>query len=158
MQIQLTTHAVRSVIMYCKRSLSSCTIKELIIAHTSKQLPPQKNGRTIDTPVETKEDKKHADKKELLNHTIKRYNFHKWPQKPAEKRRERAETLYLFSEQVDRNVQSWLRNSRPNVETQCNLKVGSHDPISIQLTLEIFVCVMEFVGVHTIQFLRPIIS
>ena len=38
------------------------------------------------------------------------------------------------------------------------LKVGSHDLISIQLTLKIFVCVMEFVGVYTIQFLHPIIS
>ena len=36
-------------------------------------------------------------------------------------------------------------------------KVGSHDPISIQLTLKIFVCVMEFVGIYTIQFLHPII-
>ena len=35
---------------------------------------------------------------------------------------------------------------------QVSLRVGSHDPISIQLTLKIFVCVMEFVGVHTIQF------
>ena len=32
------------------------------------------------------------------------------------------------------------------------LKVGSHDPISIQLTLKTFVCVMEFVSVYTIQF------
>ena len=39
-----------------------------------------------------------------------------------------------------------------------NLEVGSHDPISIQLTLKIFVCVMEFIGVHTIQFLHSIIS
>ena len=38
------------------------------------------------------------------------------------------------------------------------IKVGSHDPISIQLTLKIFECVMGFVGVHTIQFLHPIIS
>ena len=38
------------------------------------------------------------------------------------------------------------------------LKVGSHDPISIQLTLKIFVCMMELAGVHTIQFLHPIIS
>ena len=33
-----------------------------------------------------------------------------------------------------------------------HLKFSSHDPISIQLTLKIFVCVMEFVGVHPIQF------
>ena len=39
----------------------------------------------------------------------------------------------------------------------CNLKVGSHDPISIQLVLKIFVCVMELVGVHTIEFFDPII-
>ena len=38
------------------------------------------------------------------------------------------------------------------------VKVGSHDPISIQLALKIFVCMMEFVGVHTTQFLHPIIS
>ena len=38
------------------------------------------------------------------------------------------------------------------------VKIGSHDLISIQLTLKIFVCVMEFVGVHMIQFLHPIIS
>ena len=38
------------------------------------------------------------------------------------------------------------------------LKVGSHGPVSIQLTLKIFVFVIEFVGVHTIQFLHPIIS
>ena len=38
------------------------------------------------------------------------------------------------------------------------IKVGSYDPISIQLTLKISVCVMEFIGVHTIQFLHPIIS
>ena len=38
------------------------------------------------------------------------------------------------------------------------VKVGSHDPISIQLTLKIFGCVMEFVSVHKIQFLHPIIS
>ena len=44
-----------------------------------------------------------------------------------------------------------------NVSIQKRLKVGSHDPISIQLTLKIFVCVMEFVGVHTIQFLHAII-
>ena len=37
---------------------------------------------------------------------------------------------------------------------QC-LKVSSHDPIHID---SVFVCVMEFVGVHTIQFLHPIIS
>ena len=38
------------------------------------------------------------------------------------------------------------------------LKISSQDPISIQLTLKIFVCVMEIVGVHTIQFLHPNIS
>ena len=39
-----------------------------------------------------------------------------------------------------------------------SVKVGSHDPTTIQLTLKFFVCVMKFVGVHTIQFLHPIIS
>ena len=38
------------------------------------------------------------------------------------------------------------------------VKGSSHDPILIQLTLKIFVCVMEFVGIHRIQFLHPIIS
>ena len=46
----------------------------------------------------------------------------------------------------------------PDIIEVDSLKVGSHDPISIQLTLKIFECVMEFVGVHTIQLLHPIIS
>ena len=33
-----------------------------------------------------------------------------------------------------------------------SIKVGSHDPISIQLTLKVFVCMMEFVGVHSTQY------
>ena len=48
--------------------------------------------------------------------------------------------------------------SRSLVAHEKPLIVGSDDPISIQLTLKIFVCEMEFVGVHTIQFLHPIIS
>ena len=30
--------------------------------------------------------------------------------------RKRAETLHVFSEQVDKNIAPWLRNARPNVE------------------------------------------
>ena len=37
-----------------------------------------------------------------------------------------------------------------------SLKVGSHDRVSIQLTLKIVAFVMENVGVHTVQFLHPI--
>ena len=44
------------------------------------------------------------------------------------------------------------------LQIHIGIKVGSHHPISIQLILKIFVCVMEFVGVHMIQFLHPIIS
>ena len=36
------------------------------------------------------------------------------------------------------------------------VNVGSHDPISIQLTSQIFVCMKEHVGVHTIQFLHQL--
>ena len=43
-------------------------------------------------------------------------------------------------------------------ESNVGLKFGSHDPILIQLTLKIFVCMMEFVGDHTIHVLHPIIS
>ena len=38
------------------------------------------------------------------------------------------------------------------------LKVGSHDPILVQLSFQFFLCMMKNVGVHTIQFSRPIIS
>ena len=38
------------------------------------------------------------------------------------------------------------------------LKVGSHDPILVQLLFQIFLCMMKNVGVHTIQFSHPIIS
>ena len=37
-------------------------------------------------------------------------------------------------------------------------KVGSHDPILVQLSFQIFLCMMKNVGVHTIQFSHPIIS
>ena len=41
---------------------------------------------------------------------------------------------------------------------QLPLIINLHDPISFQLTLKIFVCVMRFVGVNTILFSHPIIS
>ena len=39
-----------------------------------------------------------------------------------------------------------------------NLKVGSYDPILVQLSFQIFLCMMKNVGVHTIKFFHPIIS
>ena len=38
------------------------------------------------------------------------------------------------------------------------VKVGSHDPILVQLSFQIFLFMMKNVGVHTIQFSHPIIS
>ena len=38
------------------------------------------------------------------------------------------------------------------------VKVGSHDPILVQLSFQIFLCMMKNVGDHTIQFSHPIIS
>ena len=38
------------------------------------------------------------------------------------------------------------------------LKVGPHDPISVQSSFQIFLCMMKNVGVHRIQFSDPIIS
>ena len=38
------------------------------------------------------------------------------------------------------------------------VKVGSHDPILVQLSFQIFLCMMKNVGVHTIQFSHLIIS
>ena len=38
------------------------------------------------------------------------------------------------------------------------LKLGSHDPILVQLSFQIFLCMMKNVGVHTIQISQPIIS
>ena len=37
-------------------------------------------------------------------------------------------------------------------------KVGSHNPIFVQLSFQIFLCMMKNVGVHTIQYFHPIIS
>ena len=37
-------------------------------------------------------------------------------------------------------------------------KVGSHDPILVQLSFKSVLCMMENVGVHTIQFSHPVIS
>ena len=57
------------------------------------------------------------------------------------------------------NDSNYSKFNGENIATNSpRFKVGSHDPISIQLTLKIFVCVMEFVDVHTIQFLHPMIS
>ena len=39
-----------------------------------------------------------------------------------------------------------------------HLKVGSHDPVLVQLSLKSFLCMMENVGIHKIQFSHPIIS
>ena len=36
------------------------------------------------------------------------------------------------------------------------LKVGSHDPVLVQLSFQIFLCMMKNVGVCTIQFSDPI--
>ena len=36
------------------------------------------------------------------------------------------------------------------------VKVGSHDPTSVQLSLKSLLCMIENVGVHTIQFSQPI--
>ena len=38
------------------------------------------------------------------------------------------------------------------------IKVGSHDPILVQLSFKSFFCMIENSGVHTIQFSHPIIS
>ena len=38
-----------------------------------------------------------------------------------------------------------------------DLKVDSHDPISVELSLKSLLCMIENVGVHTIQFSQPII-
>ena len=37
------------------------------------------------------------------------------------------------------------------------LKVGSHNPILVQLSFQIFLCMMKNVGVHTIQFSHSVI-
>ena len=42
-------------------------------------------------------------------------------------------------------------------ENAFKIKVGSHDPILVQLSFQIFLCMMKNVGIHTIQFFRPII-
>ena len=39
-----------------------------------------------------------------------------------------------------------------------HIKVGSHDPVLVQLSFQIFLCMMKNVGIHTIQFSHPIIS
>ena len=62
-------------------------------------------------------------------------------------------TLEVISTFTTAVWESWNVNDKYTWDNAGDLKVGSHDPISIQLTLKIFVCVMEFVGVHTIQFL-----
>ena len=39
-----------------------------------------------------------------------------------------------------------------------DVKVSSHDPILVQLSFKSLLCMMENVGVHTIQFSHQIIS
>ena len=67
-------------------------------------------------------------------------------------------TPYLFCFKVVESCrdqsESCLFKGRP----VRSFKVGSHDPVSIQLTMKIFACVIEIVGVYTVQFLHPIIS
>ena len=78
----------------------------------------------MDTPVETKRRSKRADN----NRTAQPHNegIHKWPEELIEMWRKRAETLNVFSEQVDRNVRPWQRNTRPNAEA----------PLQINKTVE----------------------
>ena len=61
----------------------------------------------------------------------------------------------------------WTLNMRNMIKTRrwqgtsisgVLVKVGSHDPISVQLSLKSLLCMIENVGVHTIQFSQPIIS
>ena len=65
-----------------------------------------------------KEDQNVQTTKELLNHTTKGYTFHNWPEELIEMRRKRAETLNVFSEQVDRNVRPWQRKPHCNLTKQ----------------------------------------
>ena len=60
----------------------------------------------------------------------------------------------LYSLKNTRDIALFLITSRV---TFC-FKVGSHDPVLVQLSFQIFFCMKKNVGVHTIQFSRPIIS
>ena len=54
--------------------------------------------------------------------------------------------------------ESWNVSDKDTWDNVGDLKVGSHDPIFVQLSFRIFLCVTRNVGVHTIQFSHPIIS
>ena len=47
---------------------------------------------------------------------------------------------------------------RDNPIFSLNVKVSSHDPILVQLSFQIFLCMIENVVVHTIRLSHPIIS
>ena len=47
---------------------------------------------------------------------------------------------------------------KAEVDSLNYLKVGSHDPILVQLSFKSFLCMMENAGVYTVQFSHPIIS
>ena len=63
-----------------------------------------------------KEDQKRADNKRTAQPHKK--GIHKWPEELIEMRRKRAETLNVFSEQVDRNVRPWQRKPHCNLTKQ----------------------------------------
>ena len=54
--------------------------------------------------------------------------------------------------------ESWNVSDKYTWDNVGDLKVGSHHPILVQLSFQIFLCMMRNVGVHTIQFSHPIIS
>ena len=71
---------------------------------------------------------------------------------PATQYAMRHSDVQMTSFGTDHNSGSWLWR------VILFRKVGSHDPILVQLSFQIFLRMMENVGVHTIQFSHPIIS
>ena len=63
-----------------------------------------------------------------------------------------TKNFYLFSSSQE-NERTTLKTKRLII-----LKVGSHDPILVQLSFKSFLCIIENSGVHTIQFSHPSIS
>ena len=72
----------------------------------------------MDTPVKTKRKLKTYRHKRTAQSHNKEIHFSQMATKTNRNAEEKkADKLHVFSEQVDRNVQLWLRNAKPIVET-----------------------------------------
>ena len=66
--------------------------------------------------------------------------------------------ISLFAIPLTLTIESLLVIAEATLFLFFGVKVGSHDPISVQLSLKSLLCMKENVGVHTIQLSQPVIS